>query len=176
MKLCQDDGTSSLQPERRRPVVIKEKQRIGGSGPKVREWDRQVPEGIYEIESLTFKTYKGQKKYGPKFALHSEYLDNQLTGWFNVLMKAVGIFEAKTKLSGLCEEVSRTRLPLLLKRRGKPLVIISPAPPQATKNRMGIWEEWKQWAGDASEEDQNQDDFPEVWNMRLDKKESPLAE
>ena len=41
-------------------------------------------------------------------------------------MKTVGLFEAKTKLSELCEEVARTRQPVIVTRRGKALVRIEP--------------------------------------------------
>jgi prevent-host-death family protein len=41
-------------------------------------------------------------------------------------MKTAGIFEAKTKLSELCDEVARTGEPVLVTRRGKPLVRIDP--------------------------------------------------
>jgi len=41
-------------------------------------------------------------------------------------MKKVGVFEAKTKLSEICEEVARTRLPVLITRRGMALVWIDP--------------------------------------------------
>jgi len=41
-------------------------------------------------------------------------------------MKTVGLFEAKTKLSEICEEVARTREPVTVTRRGRPLVRIEP--------------------------------------------------
>ena len=41
-------------------------------------------------------------------------------------MKTIGIFEAKTKLTEVCEEVSRTHQPVTVTRRGKPLVRIDP--------------------------------------------------
>ena len=41
-------------------------------------------------------------------------------------MKTVGIFEAKTKLSQLCEEVAETHEPVLVTRRGTPFVRIDP--------------------------------------------------
>ena len=45
-------------------------------------------------------------------------------------MKTVGIFEAKTKLSEICEEVARTRVPVVVTRRGTALVCIEPVPAQ----------------------------------------------
>ena len=41
-------------------------------------------------------------------------------------MKTVGLFEAKTKLSEICEEVARTRIPVTITRRGTALVCIEP--------------------------------------------------
>ena len=41
-------------------------------------------------------------------------------------MKTVGIFEAKTKLSDICDEVSRTGVPVMVTRRGTALVRIDP--------------------------------------------------
>lgn len=38
----------------------------------------------------------------------------------------VGIFEAKTKLSEICDEVARTHVPVTITRRGDPLVCIGP--------------------------------------------------
>lgn len=41
-------------------------------------------------------------------------------------MKTLGIFEAKTKLSQICEEVAETRESVTVTKRGKPLVRIDP--------------------------------------------------
>jgi prevent-host-death family protein len=41
-------------------------------------------------------------------------------------MKTMGIFEAKTKLSEICEEVARTHVPVVITRRGVALVSIEP--------------------------------------------------
>ena len=41
-------------------------------------------------------------------------------------MKTVGLFEAKTRLSEICDEVVRTRRPVTVTRRGKALVRIEP--------------------------------------------------
>jgi prevent-host-death family protein len=43
-----------------------------------------------------------------------------------ILVKTIGIFEAKTKLSEICEEVAKTRTSVTITRRGKPLVCIEP--------------------------------------------------
>jgi len=52
-------------------------------------------------------------------------------------MKTVGIFEAKTRLSEICEEVARTGNSVLVTRRGKPLVKIDPV----AADRLSVWEE-----------------------------------
>ena len=41
-------------------------------------------------------------------------------------MKTIGIFEAKTTLSAICDEVARNLEPVTVTRRGKPLVYIEP--------------------------------------------------
>ena len=52
-------------------------------------------------------------------------------------MKTVGIFEAKTRLSEICEEVSRSGVGVIVTRRGKPLVRIDPV----AEDRLSVWEE-----------------------------------
>ncbi len=51
-------------------------------------------------------------------------------------MKSVGIFEAKTRLSEICEEVARTGKSVMVTRRGKPLVRIDPV----AEDRFSVWE------------------------------------
>ena len=41
-------------------------------------------------------------------------------------MKTIGLYEAKTRLSEICEAVNRSRRPVTLTRRGRPLVRIEP--------------------------------------------------
>lgn len=41
-------------------------------------------------------------------------------------MKTIGLFEAKTKLSEICEQVSKSGQAVVVTRRGKPLVRIDP--------------------------------------------------
>lgn len=41
-------------------------------------------------------------------------------------METVGIFEAKAKLSEICEQVALRREPMIVTKRGKPLVRIVP--------------------------------------------------
>jgi PHD/YefM family antitoxin component YafN of YafNO toxin-antitoxin module len=51
-------------------------------------------------------------------------------------MKTIGLFEAKTKLSQMCEEAARTHVPVTIMRRGKTLVCIEPV----TEYRLSIKE------------------------------------
>ena len=87
-------------------------------------------------------------------------------------MEDIGIFEAKTKFPGLCDQVVRSGSPVLVSRRGKPLVVVSPAP-ELAKNGGGILDQWRQWEG-AHPEAPDSGDFPEVWKMRQDKADHPL--
>ena len=54
-------------------------------------------------------------------------------------MKAIGLFEAKTKFSEICEQVAAQGVTVLVTRRGKPLVTIAPIP--APKGRpLSVWD------------------------------------
>jgi prevent-host-death family protein len=44
-------------------------------------------------------------------------------------MTTIGLFEARTKLSELCEQVARRRQAVVITRRGRPLVRIEPIGP-----------------------------------------------
>ena len=52
-------------------------------------------------------------------------------------MKTVGIFEAKTRLSEICDEVARTGKSVTVTRRGQPLVRIDPVEVE----RFSVWED-----------------------------------
>jgi len=52
-------------------------------------------------------------------------------------MKTIGIFEAKAKLSEICDQVARSRKSVVVTRRGKPLVRIEPA----EVDRCSVWED-----------------------------------
>ena len=54
-------------------------------------------------------------------------------------MTTLGIYEAKTKLSEICERVAQTGEPVVVTRRGVPLVQIDPVAP-ATGTGSMIWE------------------------------------
>ena len=54
-------------------------------------------------------------------------------------MNTIGIFEAKTKLSQICEQVHDTHEPVLITKRGVPLVRIEPISSRS-QVPSGIWE------------------------------------
>lgn len=61
-------------------------------------------------------------------------------------MRALGIFEIKTKLSQICEDVARTHEAVLVTKRGKPFVRIVPI----AVNSVGgseVWEAREKYAG-----------------------------
>ncbi len=54
-------------------------------------------------------------------------------------MKTFGIFEIKTKLSSICEEVARTGESVIVTKRGKPFVSIVPLDLYSQKSSP-VWE------------------------------------
>lgn len=89
-------------------------------------------------------------------------------------MEAIGIFEAKTKFPGICDQVVRSGAPVVVSRRGKPLVMISPVTPAARKEEGGIADEWAAW--DQAHPERSDDDFPEVWKLRDNRQNHPFLE
>lgn len=53
-------------------------------------------------------------------------------------MNSIGLSEAKTKFSGVCEAVSTNGRAVTVTRRGKPIVTIAPIPLSKAKPRS-IW-------------------------------------
>lgn len=53
-------------------------------------------------------------------------------------MRTIGLFEAKTKFSELCEGVAERGEPVVVTRRGKPLVRIEPCATEQTER--SVWE------------------------------------
>ncbi len=88
-------------------------------------------------------------------------------------MEEIGIFEAKTKFPGLCDQVVRSGAPVLIQRRGKPLVVLSPAQ-VSPENDGGILDCWRSW--ESAHPNESGADFPEVWKVRHDKSQNPLEE
>jgi len=52
-------------------------------------------------------------------------------------MKAIGIFEVKTRISEICETVKETHEPVLITRRGVPIVRIIPI--NSPEKQSNIW-------------------------------------
>ena len=54
-------------------------------------------------------------------------------------MNAIGLFEAKTKFSEICARVAAGGVPVVVTRRGKPLVKIEPIP-AAQARPVSVWD------------------------------------
>ena len=87
-------------------------------------------------------------------------------------MKTIGIFEAQTKLSEVCEEVARTGCATEICRRGKPLVRIVPLPDE-TSAKSEVWELVSDWESThpATEEREEFERPPQISSDR-----DPLAD
>jgi prevent-host-death family protein len=59
-------------------------------------------------------------------------------------MTSIGLFEAKTKLSELCEQVARRREAVIITRRGRPLVRIEPVSPGKGMS-SSVWDSRAAW-------------------------------
>ncbi|MEX1117446.1 MAG: type II toxin-antitoxin system Phd/YefM family antitoxin [Terrimicrobiaceae bacterium] len=88
-------------------------------------------------------------------------------------MKTVGIFEAKTKFTSLCEEVVRTGQAVVVSKRGAPMVLVSPVPSNFGSNRPDILRAWREWTDVRGPEES---EFPVVWKLRGRTKNNPLTE
>ena len=55
-------------------------------------------------------------------------------------MKEMGLFDAKNRFSELCDTVARTSEPVLVTRRGKPLVRVVPLTDTANAGRSSVWD------------------------------------
>jgi len=86
-----------------------------------------------------------------------------------ILHKTIGIFEAKTHFSQVCDQVNSSGQALLVERRGKPLVVISPAETALQAGGEDILSAWRHWAALHPEEE---GDFPDISTMRENKKVS----
>jgi antitoxin (DNA-binding transcriptional repressor) of toxin-antitoxin stability system len=87
-------------------------------------------------------------------------------------MKRIGIFEAKTKFSSLCEAISKGGQPVVVEKRGLPMVMISPVPPSVEQEREDILIAWQEWNREHPES--GTDDFPETWKIRSDRNAPPV--
>lgn len=86
--------------------------------------------------------------------------------------KTVGIFEAKTHFSQLCDQVVLTGQPLVVERRGKALVTISPLEPVQRQDGEDILAAWERWEREHPGEE---GDFPDVSGMRANKTLLPFS-
>jgi antitoxin (DNA-binding transcriptional repressor) of toxin-antitoxin stability system len=78
-----------------------------------------------------------------------------------------------TSFPSICDEVYTSRTPITISRRGKPLVVICPIPPQDHSDREDIITAMTAWQADAGEDD---DDFPDVWEERSSSTENSIFE
>jgi len=101
--------------------------------------------------------------------------DNQPTIWFVFSMKVIGIFEAKTHFTTLCDDVMRTGTPTLVSKRGKPWVMVTPVPTELSQQRQGILTSWMDWQKNHPTVD-DEPDFPDVRQMRSAAKPNPFAD
>ena len=83
-----------------------------------------------------------------------------------MIPKSIGVFEAKTHFSRLCDQVSQSDQPLVVERRGESLIMISPLDPTPQQERDDILTAWERWTEEHPEEDQ---DFPDVSTLRSNK-------
>jgi prevent-host-death family protein len=88
-------------------------------------------------------------------------------------MNTVGIFEAKTKFTSLCEQVAKTGDSIVVSKRGHPMVVLSPVPRNLQSKRPDILKAWLAWKEKNGTEDA---EFPEVWKLRGKRKSNPLAQ
>ena len=88
-------------------------------------------------------------------------------------MKEVGIFEAKTKLTRLTDYVARTGNPVLIRKRGRPLVVLSRPDSVGSGEKKDILADWEAW---ENEHPHAGEEFPEVWKLREGSKKNPLTE
>ena len=93
--------------------------------------------------------------------------------------KSIGIFEAKTRFSELCEQVARTGKEIVVTRRGKRMVRIAPVtedPRQDGAAPAGVMDRLKQNESLYGKASRMKQEFPDVWTTRVSKSDSPLDE
>lgn len=93
--------------------------------------------------------------------------------------ESVGIFEAKTKFSELCEQVARTGQEVVVTRRGKRMVRIAPVSEVMNSGSgvpTGVMDRLKANEAQYGKASRMQQDFPDVWKKRVAKARSPLEE
>ena len=88
-------------------------------------------------------------------------------------MKSVDIFEAKARLSEICDEIVASGTPVTISKRGEPLVVISLVLAESQTEREDILAATACWQADSEAED---GDFPDVWAERSSSTDNPLDE
>lgn len=91
--------------------------------------------------------------------------------------KTIGIFEAKTRFSELCEQVAKTGKEIVVTRRGKSVVRILPAVADAGQDPVaaaGVLDRLRENETLYGKASRMKQDFPDVWLTRVSKADSPL--
>jgi prevent-host-death family protein len=91
--------------------------------------------------------------------------------------RKIGIFEAKTKLSEICENVSETGAEYVITRRGKEIARIVPPKPAGGDNpylKMPVDAALEAWDIKHGPAPDDEPDFPDVWLTRRGGKSSPF--
>ena len=86
-------------------------------------------------------------------------------------MKTIGLFDAKTRFSELCREVSETGEPILIKRRGVPIAELTP--PGRSRPESNILHDLARFQVKHPPL-ADEPDFPEVWLERSPPAPNPL--
>jgi len=93
--------------------------------------------------------------------------------------KTIGIFEAKTKFSELCEQVATTGREIVVTRRGKSLVRIAPVAEDTghdSRAPAGVLDRLRENEAAYGKAARMKFDFPDVWQHRISKPDSPLED
>ena len=88
-------------------------------------------------------------------------------------MKRIGIFQAKTHFSELCQEVYEKQAPYLIEKRGKALALLVPVPVNLEADQPDILAALEEWKKTHGKERENTD-FPGVWKQRGHPKGVPV--
>jgi prevent-host-death family protein len=86
-------------------------------------------------------------------------------------MTTMGLFEAKTKFSEVCEQVAKRREPIIITRRGRPIARIEPISPRPATG-SSVWSarrEWEKKHGPLREEFNLPRRSPQTWRSPLEK-------
>lgn len=99
-------------------------------------------------------------------------IEDRPTEWLVGCMNSVGIFEAKTKFTAICEDVARTRQAVVVSKRGKPMIMVAPIPAAVQFERPDILTAWRNWTEGRGA---GKSDFPGDWKLRGRAMSNPLA-